>query len=67
MKELDNEPLDYNIFKIASTWNDIIQSNVAKINEAHADLKQVVELIIIGLGFLLVAFVLLGIDYYLII
>ena len=67
MKELDDELLYYNIFKVALTWNDIIKNNIAITNELHADLGRVAKSIIVGLGLLVAAFVLLGIDYYLII
>jgi hypothetical protein len=65
MKKHDKKPLSYIIFKVSSTWEDTVKKNFAKINSLGVDLEGIVRLIIIGLGLLVVSFLLLGVEFYL--
>jgi len=60
-----DKPLEFGIFKIASTWQEKITRNLSIINLMNHDLKVIVKLIIIGLSFLVAAFVVLAAQWYL--
>jgi len=62
----DKEPLDFIIFKIAHTWEEVVKKNVKRINSLRSGLWRTVRLIIVGLIALVLSFSLLGTDYYLI-
>lgn len=65
MKKYDKKPLSYIIFKVTSTWEDTVKKNFGKINSLASDLEGIVRLTIIGLGLLVVSFLLLGVEFYL--
>jgi preprotein translocase subunit SecG len=64
MIEYDKKPLDFIIFKIAHSWEDVVKGNVKRMNTLFSGLQRVVRLIIVGLVALTFSFTLLGIDYY---
>jgi hypothetical protein len=66
MAEYDKKPLDFIIFKIATSWEDVVKDNVRRINTLFSGLQRVVQLTISGLVALAFSFSLLGIDYYII-
>lgn len=65
MERYDGEPLSFIIFKVASTWDDVIKKNISGINSFRSGLKQMVILILTGLSLLILAFTILGIEMYL--
>ncbi len=65
MQRYDEEPLSYVMFKVISTWEDTIKKSIAKISTIGSNLGEIVKLIIIGLGLLVVSFLLLGVEFYL--
>jgi hypothetical protein len=66
MIRYDKKSLDFIIFKIAHTWEDVVKDNVKRINSLRSGLWLTVRLIIVGLVALVFSFTLLGTDYYVI-
>jgi len=66
MIRYDKKPLEFIIFKIAHSWEDVVKDNVKRINSLRSGLWLTVRLIIVGLVALVFSFSLLGIDYYVI-
>jgi len=65
MERYDDKPLSFTVFKIASTWDDVINKNVQVTNSLRSGLRQVVFSILIGLCFLILAFIALEVQFYL--
>jgi hypothetical protein len=65
MERYDDKPLSFIVFKIASTWDDVVNKNVQVTNSLRSGLRQVVFSILIGLCFLILAFIALGVQFYL--
>ena len=66
MKRYENEPLSFILFKVASTWDDTINKNISVINSLRSGLRQMVIFMLVGLSLLVLAFIALGIELYLI-
>lgn len=64
MERYDQEPLFFIISKIASTLHDANEKNVRIINASKVGLKQMIILTVAGLGFLTVAFFIMGLQIY---
>ncbi len=65
MERYDDKPLSFTVFKIASAWADAIDKNVQVTNSLCSGFRQVVFSILIGLCFLILAFIALGVQFYL--
>jgi len=65
IQRYEKKPLSFILFKVSSTWNDTIEKNISVINSLRSGMKQMVILIIVGLTLLIIAFLTLGIELYL--
>jgi hypothetical protein len=66
LRKNDGETVSFNIFQVAATWEDCIKDNIRQVNALYSGLKLTVRLTIIGLIGLILAFLSLGTEYYLI-
>jgi hypothetical protein len=66
VKEYDEKSLEFIIFKISHSWEDMVNENSVRIKSLHYRLQRTVQLIIIGLVALVFSFVLQGMEYFII-
>jgi hypothetical protein len=64
IQRYEKKPLSFILFKVSSTWNDTIEKNISVINSLRSGIKQMVILIIVGLTLLIIAFLAIGTELY---
>jgi hypothetical protein len=65
MKRYDKKPVSYIISKVAATWEETVKESATTVSSLGSDLGSIAKLIIIGLGLLVISFLLLGVEFYL--
>jgi hypothetical protein len=65
IQRYEKKPLSFIRYKVSSTWMDTINKNISVINSLRSGIKQMVILIVIGLVLLIIAFLIIGIELYL--
>lgn len=64
IQRYEKKPLSFILSKVASTWDDTIEKNISVINSLRSGIRQMVILIFVGLVLLIIAFLALGIEMY---